>query len=137
MGFDVYGRNPTSERGRYFRNSIWGWHPLAGYCNAVAPAICAPCKYWHSNDGEGLDAFGAVALAHVLEAEIESGRTESYARASRPGDKPHKDVESLLGVLGSLGFTDVAPSPPDPSSFVENVAGFVAFLRDSGGFEIW
>ena len=31
MGMDVYGRRPKSERGEYFRNNIWWWHPLADF----------------------------------------------------------------------------------------------------------
>ena len=29
------------------------------------------------------------------------------------------------------------PPPGSPHPFVENVAAFVAFLRESGGFAIW
>ena len=48
MGMDMYGRKPTGERGEYFRNNVWWWHPLADYCIMIAPDICAPCKYWHT-----------------------------------------------------------------------------------------
>jgi hypothetical protein len=77
---DVSGRKPTGEKGEYFRNSIWWWMPLAAYCSAVvAPDICAPCKYWHSNDGDGLDAEHASALAEALQREVDEGRTQIYA----------------------------------------------------------
>ena len=46
----------------------------------IAPDICAPCEGWHYNEGDGLDAAGAVALAEALQKEIDAGRTESYAR---------------------------------------------------------
>ena len=80
MGMDIHGKNPTGKCGAYFRNNVWWWHPLADYCITVAPDTCAPCKYWHSNDGDGLDAAGAGALAEALQKEIDAGRTESYAR---------------------------------------------------------
>jgi hypothetical protein len=80
MGMDIYGRNPTDERGRYFRNTIDWWHPLARYLTMIAPDICAPCRYWHANEGDGLDAAGAVALADALQKEVDAGRTETYAR---------------------------------------------------------
>jgi hypothetical protein len=66
MGMDIYGRKPTSKRGKYFGNNIGSWHALARYCNTVAPDICAACRHWHTNDGDGLDAAGAVALADAL-----------------------------------------------------------------------
>jgi hypothetical protein len=25
MGMDIYGRNPTSEAGKYFQANIWSW----------------------------------------------------------------------------------------------------------------
>ncbi len=132
MGMDIHGRNPTGERGAYFRNSIWTWHPLADYCNMIAPDICAPCKWWHANEGDGLDAAGAVALADALQTEIDAGRTAAY-EACQPYDKPQPDVECWAALLRAFG----AVGPPSPRPFVQNVADFVAFLRQSGGFVIW
>jgi hypothetical protein len=86
MGMDVYGNKPTSEVGEYFRRSVWGWHPLA----EVSEAICQhasrmdlfnQCSYWHSNDGDGLDADGAAALAALIRAAIESGFAKAYIDA--------------------------------------------------------
>ncbi|HOW87328.1 MAG TPA: hypothetical protein PKV84_01555 [Candidatus Omnitrophota bacterium] len=31
MGFDVVGNDPKTEKGEYFRNNVWWWHPLWGY----------------------------------------------------------------------------------------------------------
>ena len=28
MGFDVYGMDPQTEKGHYFRNNVWFWRPL-------------------------------------------------------------------------------------------------------------
>jgi hypothetical protein len=80
MGMDVYGRSPQSETGKYFRNNVWWWRPLADYCVQVAPAICARCQYWQSNDGDGLDAEHARVLADALQDEIDSGRCEAFAK---------------------------------------------------------
>ena len=61
MGFDIFGVNPTTEEGKYFRNTVWWWHPLAGYILDVAPKeIISKCTYWNSNDGDGLDAANAA-----------------------------------------------------------------------------
>lgn len=76
MGMDVYGRNPTAPAGEYFRANVWRWHPLWSYCEVVQPEMGV--RYGHSNDGDGLDARGAAALAEALTAELDSGRTAQY-----------------------------------------------------------
>lgn len=79
MGMDVYGKKPTTEAGQYFRNNCWWWRPLAQYACSVAPEITAKCKYWQSNDGDGLGDEDSKRLADVLQDEIDSGRCEAYA----------------------------------------------------------
>jgi hypothetical protein len=76
---DVYGRKPRSDAGKYFRNTIWWWHPLWSYCCEVAPRVCSDV-YGHSNDGDGLSADGADRLARTLADELASGRTRDYER---------------------------------------------------------
>jgi hypothetical protein len=153
MGMDVYGRKPTGPLGKYFRNSIAAWHPLARYCNLIAPDICQACKHWHTNDGDGLDAAGAVALAHILKSEIDAGWAGAYGafeirqRKGKGGHKLHEvpllnaisRVVRTEGVLpgGRLDFITFGGELSEPSDFVENVAAFIAFLRESGGFSIW
>ena len=39
----------------------------------VAPRICSRCKLWMSNDGDGLNALAARALAEILQREIHFG----------------------------------------------------------------
>lgn len=83
MGMDVLGKAPRSETGKYFRNNVWFWRPLADYCLKVAPDICAACEGWHFNDGDGLDAKGSVELAEALDLELATGRTLDYERRYR------------------------------------------------------
>ena len=160
MGMDITGRKPTGERGQYFRNNVWWWHPLADYCITVAPDICAACKHWHTNDGDGLDAAGAVALAEALENEISAKRTENFerwhtsAREMAPNEPcnicagtgvrtpdPHRDAGDLkeggIKCNKCQGSGYVRPWASHYPFSTENVAGFIAFLRESGGFSIW
>jgi hypothetical protein len=80
MGMDVYGQNPTSETGEYFRNNVWWWRPLWNYCCAVGADVISDevADMGHLNDGVGLDTEGAMTLANILQAELESGRTTEY-----------------------------------------------------------
>ena len=78
MGVDCYGRN----EGTYFRNSWWSWRPLAHYCFFVAQDVCEGSHHvasWMSNDGE-MTAAEAESLGKILQMEINSGRTRSYAK---------------------------------------------------------
>ncbi len=117
MGTDVHGRSPTGEKGKYFGRTIWGWRPIADYCIQVAPDICAPCKHWYSNDGDGLDADGAAALATALQNEVNENRTLAYATRLASAEEQN-------------------PLAPEGSRFVGSVVEFIAFLRECGGFEI-
>jgi hypothetical protein len=115
MGMDVYGNDPTSERGSYFRNNWWWWRPVAYYICEVAPDIASRCEHWQSNEGDGLEEEDCLELADFLQREIDSGRTavwvEQYLK-TQEGDE--------WGYFAS----------------VENMQEFVKFLRECGGFSL-
>lgn len=92
MGMDVYGKNPTTEAGGYFRNNVWWWRPLAEYACAIAPTLTRKCKYWQSNDGAGLNAKDSIALAAKLREEIATGRAKQYSddRAAKTAAIPRR-----------------------------------------------
>lgn len=81
MGMDVHGKEPTSEAGKYFGDSVWGWRPLWDYvCDIGVSVISADLhQAGHHNDGAGLDGPAARRLAQLLRIELESGRTIEYA----------------------------------------------------------
>jgi len=154
MGMDVYGRKPDAEVGEYFRNNVWWWRPLADYILEVTPAIASKCKYWHSNDGDGLTKTQALALADVLQGEIDNGSCAEYARFR---ENQHKALpDEPCTICGGTGKRAEPPQtgPGDrpcnvcgetgtrrpwatmyPFS-VENVQAFVEFCHHSGGFRI-
>lgn len=80
MGMDVYGINPTSEEGQYFRASVWSWHPMADFVTTFWPDLTRPCKNWHTNDGDGLGASDSRALGLEIERALSDGRFDRYAR---------------------------------------------------------
>ena len=158
MGMDVFGKKPSAEVGEYFRNNAWWWRPLAGFVCERYPAIASACTYWGSNDGDGLDAAGAVALADALEADLASGYVQSWAdqyeatlaalpmepctlcggtgaRTDEVGQSHGLDKPG--GCNGCGGRGECEPWARAYPFSVENVAEFAAFCRASGGFEIW
>ena len=52
MGFDIYGLQPENEKGKYFRNNVWGWKPLADYVLSYTEVPEKESKYWYTNDGQ-------------------------------------------------------------------------------------
>ena len=165
MGMDVYGKNPSTDAGGYFRNNIWWWRPLADYLTTTYPDLTASCTYWHSNDGDGLDADGAAALADALRVDLENGNAARYAeqynemlaglpmsecdlcagtgvRTDAIGkqygyDQPHDPVTGRGGCNGCQGQGKVEHWEAHYPFDVENVQAFTDFVAASGGFEIW
>lgn len=82
MGMDVYGQNPKSEVGEYFRKNVWGWHPLWTYCVDVHPDLVGDePEYGHTNDGYGLDEISSMELAEALRKDLVTGVAAEYVTA--------------------------------------------------------
>jgi hypothetical protein len=155
MGMDVYG-----ETGAYFRNNWWSWHPLADYVIEVAPDIAGQCRYWHTNDGDGLSKANALSLADRLQAEIDAGRTAHYEIIYRSEQEklPNKPCPLCKGTSTRKPAPQAGAGDPKtdgvPCNYcdntgyvpaqtcayrfsVDNVRSFVDFLRECGGFRIY
>jgi len=159
MGMDVYGKKPSNKRGEYFRNSVWGWHPLWSYCKKVAPEVTDKVKYGHSNDGDGLGKRDSLKLAKILREEISSGRTAAYEKEYTAAMKEAPDQKCDLckgkgrrtdafakrslpettkpkGCNACGGKGKVRPFATHYPFELDNVAEFAEFLENCGGFEI-
>jgi hypothetical protein len=77
MGMDVYGIEPKTDAGEYFRNNVWYWRPLWNYCLSVSGDLIDG-NIGHDNSGEGLDAYQAEQLAEILEDQLSKGHTLKY-----------------------------------------------------------
>ena len=94
MGMDIFGSNPISEEGRYFRRNVWTWRPLVELVTELCPEETAACELWQSNDGDGLDAAESEKLAARLFGLLESGVVEAYCTLR----------DARLTSCGSSGF---------------------------------
>lgn len=178
MGMDVYGKNPISDTGRYFRANVWSWRPLAAVVCHLCPDEAAGCQHWHTNDGDGLDRNGAARLAHALDERVADGSVDKWleqrrefvaslprqtcefcggtgvrnddvgAKAKMPervcGDTLHPFTEEPHPRAGEKGWCNACHGVGTVEHFEsryhtdrEEIEQFAAFLRDSGGFEIW
>jgi hypothetical protein len=158
MGFDIVGNQPSTVEGEYFHNSCCAWRPLAHYVCTIAPDITNQCKYWHTNDYDGLDAKHAAALADRLDIEIKDGRCERYAQIfsseqEMAPDEPcflcestgtRKPIpqrgagDAITGIVCNCchGKGTIRPWWTQYPFSVENVRKFIVFLRGCGGFRI-
>jgi hypothetical protein len=154
MGMDVFGKAPTRKVGEYFRSNVWYWHPLWHYCEEIAPDIIPSDNLGHSNDGWGLDARGARALADRLAHELASGRTATYERAyqAEVAALPSETCSICGGIGRRAEPPQIGPGPLHCNAcdgtgstphlathyhFSTEVLGeFELFLRHCGGFEI-
>lgn len=157
MGMDVYGKKPTSGVGEYFRNNVWWWRPLADYILNFHPDIAKGCQYWHTNDGDGLNATDAKKLGEALLLDIQTGVAQARLdqREALLRDLPMEKCELCNGTgvrtdaIGvSLGMDkekrcngcdstgQKEPFARQYPASIENIQEFADFAIASGGFEI-
>jgi hypothetical protein len=147
MGFDILGRNATSQEGEYFRNNVWWWRPLADYiveqCNLDAEG-------WFDNGGHEVSPEDAQRIALTLDRLLASGEVKKYETeymrelanladvqctiCNGSGVRLDEFVQGSCNACGGKGHV-----PPFVKSYPfseENVREFAQFCRRSGGFTI-
>ena len=150
MGMDVYGTDPKNEKGEYFRNNVWYWHPLWEYCQEQHSDLAMKVENGHSNDGDGLDETDALNLGMLLKQDLVSGKVQAYKDnyeqklASLPMSKcDHcsgtgiRNDEYVKGTCNACsGEGKVKHFSTNYPFDVDNVKEFSEFLVNSGGFSI-
>jgi len=155
MGMDVFGIKPKSEKGEYFRNNVWFWHPLWTYCCTIDQTLDQRVPEGHSNSGDGLDATGARQLAFKLQEEINSGRAEQFVNQYEAERKaiPQEDCkycdengerewkqengEPYKKTCNACSGTKKVDSwEAHYPMELNNIKEFTEFLMDCGGFQI-
>lgn len=152
MGMDVYGNNPRSEKGEYFRNNVWWWHPLWSYIEATFPELASKVENGHSNDGSGLNAHDSYKLSQLLKIKLKDGSVAEY-------EKEYNDELQILRVELEAAQNKVRELSLNSSQeeiekkvkelefdtgywalhypfSEENVKEFAEFLEFCGGFKI-
>ena len=123
MGFDIYGMDPQTEKGHYFRNNVWDWRPLwqliCEECNDIlTEEQMASGSY---NDGVEVSAEQAIKIFKRLvdkAPEIEEDVLEYEKARKKAGEKDPKDFATHYPLTS------------------ENVWEFAEFCKESGGFSI-
>jgi len=166
MGFDLYSLgNHKTEKGEYFRNSVWGWRRLADFvCEQTGVVAEDNKKYWQSNDGHEVSEQEAMQIAQQLKALIKDGTVskaiQEVEEEEKKAETNNKQVDICQALLREkvekeTGKTNLAPAdyPQEHretwqwlqskhdwgSSYpftMENVQDFIEFCEQSNGFRI-
>ena len=150
MGMDVYGIEPYTEAGQYFRANVWSWRPLWTYVCDVCSIDDETRERGHYNDGHVIDEDAAISIGMVLRSLLKSGVVHTYAErrekrlAALPdeqckycegtGQRDDKFVQGTCNGCGGKGTS--RPSETLYSFNVEWIEEFAEFAKQSGGFEI-
>jgi hypothetical protein len=145
MGMDVYGKNPKSDAGQYFRRNVWGWHPLWKYVEDQHPEIAELVEHAHSNDGDGLGSRDSKKLAKLLLEDFDSGKVVEYVaeRNKYLSELPFEDCHICEGTgirtdeVGKSAGWDTKELEPDISIIVGRTIGSCNACNGVGKRENW
>lgn len=131
---DIFGRSPKNERGEYFRNNWWGWRPLWTLTVMLCEDILneEDIQGGQSNDGHIISAEKAIKIAKRINEKLKDGTIKTVVNEQ---NKKQKEAETYnkkhnLDVCNN----DYRWEEAYPAS-VKNVRDFMAFVKNSGGFE--
>jgi hypothetical protein len=138
MGMDLFGNQPSDQRGNSFSANIWNW---AAICHLCATLGGVDTEHWDSNNGHGLETQG--------ECDLVANRLAEILGEWKWGDEPFCPIAvDLYFCIDDQGHfltreiaeSRVAKGEPVLSPFSisrEQLAEFVEFCRHCGGFQIW
>lgn len=133
MGMDVYGRNPKSKDGEYFRANVWSWRPIH---ELIEKANVLPQKMLEEmafNDGAGPDDEQALLLAAAIENMTEGMDDDNTFILSTEIDGP---IAAIISSFQREGIEIISPRGPVYSADVSHVRKFARFCKQSGGFKV-
>ena len=150
MGMDVYGIEPYTEAGQYFRANVWMWRPLWNYVCDVCSIDNETRERGHYNDGHVIDEDAATSIGMMLRSLLESGVVQKYADhrekslAALPDEQcehgegtGHRNDEFVQGTCnGCDGKGTVRPFETNYPFDIKWIEEFAEFAKQSGGFEI-
>jgi len=166
MGFDLYStKKHHTEKGGYFRNTVWYWRPLADYVLEHTGVIDEKDKrLWHSNDNLHVSKETAQQIANQLKALIEQGHTKKHIKKieqiRKSAIEHNTKVAKLFELLKLKVEKETGKEAPIPREYpkedhdlweficnlqdyrysysfdMENVKDFIEFCEHSEGFTI-
>jgi hypothetical protein len=131
---DLYGTKPIVQAGRHFGRTYGDWTLLGllvlGLCDKERTS---PCQEWFNNEGNGLGAEEAAALADNLQARIDDGSVDEYVTHCQ---HMKAQLEEAGVKRQTLPAARISPVHDSNSLHRRDVDEFLCFLRACGGFKI-
>ncbi len=138
MGMDIYGRAPNAPEGEYLRKSRLSWGALVDLMATLCPEETRGCGGWNYNDGDGLNADEAAALAARLGACRANSEVAGCCAGRGVGPAEKMAVAVLDRVAEALSSDGETPTIMGTRGVnAEDVDELIAFLKASGGFVVW
>lgn len=131
---DVFGRNPDSREGKYFRANVWSWRPLHQLINE----LCADLLDSETLTGMGFnDGFGPVD-PHVC--RVMADRFADWLKTHPNGHSVQLGMwvtaDNMLRRSPKLRRASESLKTAH-SVTNEQLTEWIEFLRHCGGFEVW
>jgi hypothetical protein len=132
MGFDI-----VSSRNQFPVARLW-WGILADYSRHTAPSVAEKCRYWYSNDGDGLNAAQARQLGGELQRSVDDCRIDAYARQyfALMRTEPDCALQHNVFVSDCRDLPTHEQERRFVDEFVSEVQRFIEFLLACDGFAI-
>jgi hypothetical protein len=134
---DVYGQNPSSKEGKYFRASIWTWPAVY----SLTLMLCADLL--DEETKQGMDRNDGAGVKDVATCREMARRVREWLKEN-PGEYTayveHEftlvgQIEQQLARAGwqieHAGPASTRSAPP------EMLQAWAEFLEHCGGFEVW
>lgn len=135
MGMDVWGRNPSSPAGRYFRANIWSWRPIHALCFELGSDLL---------DDETLARMAVNVGAGPTDQETCTQLAERFDQWLEHHAGGHQvDLGLRVTADGRFVSPEELARQPDLETVSpyrvddEHLREWVGFLRHCGGLEVW
>ncbi len=142
MGTDVFGVEPLTKEGEYFRANIFSWGPIVALLSNTCSKILSEedFKGIQFNMGYEITADKSVAIAnrlavylehHTEGVQLDEGGnlyTDTILEKLNQTLDELEDSENTVVYVGNGGKNLVKD---------EHLSEFADFCRQSGGFQVW
>jgi hypothetical protein len=153
MGMDVYGKNPSSKDGEYFRACVWSWRPIHVIIGMTGVVDEKTLNSMACNDGAGLENQARCnQLADAIENVMKNDNLKAAGFILVKNGK-EDDIEICFPPEGDFLVTgkgrfvndaDLATMTEEEkqalkspySTSYSHLKEFIVFLRACGGFEV-
>ena len=146
MGVDIYGSNPKTKEGEYFRSNWWFWRPIVTLMEHADPDLCENVLLG-TNDGDGFDTEGCDRMVAALEKmdwkeKIYLQQALQEVMPDVPcdlcnGTGTRDDIPELSCCCNKCyGKGKVRPQECSYPYDIELTKEFINFLQNCGGFAI-